>query len=217
MKIENGVIIGVYTQSTFFQADSVIIATGGKSYSKTGSDGDGYKFAAACGHTVTALSPSLIPIKCEGNVCQRLQGLSLKNVSLRITDRKSSKVVYEDFGEMMFTHFGVTGPMILSASAHLKDVIPGKYLITIDLKPALDHVSLDARILSDFSKNINRNFENALNSLLPQKLIPVIIDFSGISHDKKVNSITKEERAALVGVLKLSQFIPAVSDRLKRQ
>lgn len=208
IRSDGGAVLGVYTQNAFFGADSVIIATGGKSYSKTGSDGDGYKFAVSCGHTVTPLSPSLIPIKCEGDICQRLQGLSLKNVSLRITDKKSGRTVYEDFGEMMFTHFGVTGPMILSASAHLKDVAQGKYVITVDLKPALDHATLDARILSDFNKNINRDFANALNALLPQKLIPVIVGLSGIAPDKKVNSVTKEERACLVSLLKALTLSP---------
>lgn len=205
---EDGRIVGVRAGDKEYAADAVIVATGGRSYPKTGSDGDGYKFAASLGHTVIKPAPSLVPIVCEGGICRSLQGLSLKNVSLRILDRGSGKTVYEDFGEMMFTHFGVTGPMILSASAMLRDVAPGRYEISIDLKPALDEKTLDARILSDFSKSINRNFENSLSSLLPQKMIPAVISLSKIDPYKKVNSITREERTRLVSVLKGIKLYP---------
>lgn len=183
-------------------ADAVILCTGGKSYPGTGSDGDGYRLAEAVGHTVVSPRPSLVPITSRDGICPSLQGLSLRNVSLRITPKGSTKTVYEDFGEMMFTHFGLTGPMILSASAHIPDVAPNKYEAHIDLKPALDDKTLDARLLSDFSKYSNKDFMNALGDLLPRKLIPVIITRSGIPPHKKVHTVTKEERAALARAIR---------------
>lgn len=195
-------INGVITESGERSADAVIICTGGRSYTRTGSDGDGYKFAKAAGHTVTPLLPSLVPITCAGKLCPSLQGLSLKNVSLTITDKNTKKEVYSDFGEMMFTHFGITGPMVLSASAHLPDVASGKYEAHINLKPALDEKTLDARILSDFAKYANKDLINALGDLLPKKLIPVTVSLSGIDPRKKINSITREERQALIGVIR---------------
>ena len=195
-------INGVITESGERSADAVIICTGGRSYTRTGSDGDGYKFARAAGHTVTPLLPSLVPITCAGKLCPSLQGLSLKNVSLTITDKTTKKEVYSDFGEMMFTHFGITGPMVLSASAHVPDVASGKYEARINLKPALDEKTLDARILSDFSKYSNKDLINALGDLLPKKLIPVTISLSGIDPRKKINSITREERQALIDVIR---------------
>ena len=193
--------------------DAVIIATGGKSYPLTGSDGDGYKFAKALGHTVTELHPSLVPIVTEGYLCGRMQGLSLKNVKLSIYSEKSKKAVYEDFGEMMFTHYGITGPMVLSASAFLPNINKEKYYAEIDMKPALDEKKLDARLLSDFAKYSNKDFINALSDILPQKMIEPIIELSGIDERKKVNSITKEERLKLGEVIKhfrigLSHFRP---------
>lgn len=182
--------------------DAVIICTGGRSYSMTGSDGDGYRFAAEAGHTVTPLHPSLVPIVAEGKLCASLQGLSLRNVSLTIKMTQSGKAVYEDFGEMLFTHYGITGPLVLSASAHLSDIAPGKYEAIIDLKPALDEKTLDARILSDFSKYQNRDLINALDDLLPQKMIAPYIKLCGIDPRKKVNSITREEREKMVRILK---------------
>lgn len=182
--------------------DAVIVCTGGRSYSMTGSDGDGYRFATEAGHTVTALHPSLVPLVAEGKLCASLQGLSLKNVSLTIKLTQSQKTVYEDFGEMLFTHYGLTGPLVLSASAHLSDITPGKYEALIDLKPALDEKTLDARILSDFSKYQNRDLINALDDLLPQKMIAPYIGLCGIDPRKKVNSITREERERMVHVLK---------------
>ena len=200
--IEDEKIKGVKTHSGERYADAVIICTGGRSYSRTGSDGDGYEFARSAGHTVTPLLPSLVPIVCAGKLCPSLQGLSLKNVSLSIIDKNKQKEVYSDFGEMMFTHFGITGPMVLSASAHIPDISSGRYEARINLKPALDEKTLDARVLSDFSKYANKDLINALDDLLPQKLIPVVISLSGINERKKVNSITREERKALTDVIR---------------
>lgn len=200
--IEDGALCGVITSDGEHRADAVIVCTGGKSYPLTGSDGDGYKLAEQAGHTVTPLSPSLVPITAEGSLCPSLQGLSLKNVRLSIVSTANGKTVFEDFGEMMFTHFGLTGPMVLSASAHLPDIAPGKYEAVIDLKPALDEKTLDARILSDFDKYKNKDFANALGDLLPQKLIPEIIRLSGIDPHVKVNAVTREQRRALVALFK---------------
>ena len=213
IEICNGEVYGVRAADKLYTADSVIICTGGRSYSVTGSDGDGYKFAKRAGHTVTELKPSLVPIVCEGDICPRMQGLSLKNVSLRVVRRDSGKCVYEDFGEMMFTHFGITGPMVLSASAHLPDISEGKYEAHIDLKPALDEAALDARIRSDFAKYNNKDFINSLGDLLPLKMIEPVVELSGIDPRKKVNSVTREERHALLGTIKciklsLSRFRP---------
>ncbi len=195
-------INGVISEGGEYFADAVIICTGGRSYTRTGSDGDGYAFAKSAGHTVTPLLPSLVPIVCAGKLCPSLQGLSLKNVSLSITDKTTKKEVYSDFGEMMFTHFGITGPMVLSASAHIPDIASGKYEAKINLKPALDEKTLDARILSDFSKYSNKDLINALGDLLPQKLIPVTVSLSGIDPRKKINSITREERQSLIDVIR---------------
>jgi len=179
-------------------SDTVIIATGGVSYPLTGSTGDGYKLAELFGHTVTRLKASLVPIEAEEDYCSEMQGLSLKNVQLSLY--KENACVYKDFGEMMFTHFGITGPIVLSASSHIKD--GEKYKILIDLKPALDADVLDKRLLRDFTQASNKNFSNSLERLLPKKLIPVIIRLSGILPDKKVNSITKEERLRLLNIIK---------------
>ena len=195
-------INGVISEGGEHLADAVIVCTGGRSYTRTGSDGDGYTFAKSAGHTVTPLLPSLVPIVCQGKLCPSLQGLSLKNVSLSIIDKTTKKEVYSDFGEMMFTHFGITGPMVLSASAHIPDITSGKYEAKINLKPALDEKTLDARILSDFSKYSNKDLINALGDLLPQKLIPVTVSLSGIDPRKKINSITREERQSLIDVIR---------------
>ena len=199
--LRDGAVCGVYT-ARHYEFDRVIICTGGKSYPLTGSDGDGYKLAAQAGHSVTRLLPSLVPITCKGNDHRTMQGLSLRNVGLCIKDNATGKVVYRDFGEMMFTHFGLTGPMILSASAHLPDIAPDKYTAYIDLKPALDEKTLDARLLSDFAKYQNKDFANSLGDLLPQKMIDVVVARSGIDPHKKVNSITAQERRELVSLLK---------------
>ena len=195
-------INGVITDRGEYHADAVIVCTGGRSYTRTGSDGDGYVFAKEAGHKVTPLLPSLVPIVCAGKLCPSLQGLSLKNVSLSIIDKNTKKEVYSDFGEMMFTHFGITGPMVLSASAHIPDISSGKYEARINLKPALDEKTLDARILSDFAKYSNKDLINALDDLLPKKLIPVAVSLSGIDPRKKINSITREERQSLIDVIR---------------
>ena len=203
-------IIGVRTENETIYADKVILATGGMSYPSTGSTGDGYKLAKSLGHTITEIKPSLIPMVCyEKDVVSSLQGLSLKNVKIKIEDISKHKVIYEDFGEMLFTHFGVSGPIILSASAYV-----GKYKdfeelfknrkikLSIDLKPALPFEKLDERILRDFSELKNKAFKNSLDKLLPKKMIDIIIEISKIDPDKKVNEITKQERQNLVKLLK---------------
>ena len=197
LMVENGAVVGVRTSDRVIPADAVIVCTGGASYPRTGSDGDGYRLAKEVGHSVTPLLPSLVPIVSRDKSCAQMQGLSLKNVSLTVRATASGKTVYEDFGEMMFTHFGLTGPMILSASAHLPDLTPGKYEASINLKPALDEKTLDARLLSDFQKYQNKDFQNALGDLLPAKMIPIVLRRSGIPPHKKVNSVTKEERKIL--------------------
>ena len=211
--IEDGRAVGVVAGDKKYPADAVIVCTGGKSYTMTGSDGDGYKFARRAGHTVTQLKPSLVPIVCEGKLCPRMQGLSLKNVAMKVVRKDNGKCVYEDFGEMMFTHFGITGPMVLSASAHLPDISDKIYEAHIDLKPALDEAALDARIRSDFAKYNNKDFINSLGDLLPLKAIEPVAELSGIDKRKKVNSITREERRALLEAIKciklpLSGFRP---------
>ena len=191
----------VSTAKNQYKFDSVIIATGGKSYPLTGSDGSGYKLAMKLGHKVTELIPSLIPIESKSRVCSDLQGLSLKNVAIKIKD-KNDKILYTDFGEMLFAHFGVTGPMILSASAHLRNVDISELTLSIDLKPALDEKELDGRLLSDFSEKINKDFINSLSSLLPSKLIEPFVKYTGIDGRRKVNTITKEERKTILYKLK---------------
>lgn len=183
------------------KADGVIVCTGGLSYPGTGSTGDGYRFAKAAGHHVTKLYPSLVPLKTAEDWCHELMGLSLKNIEITIKNKKGKKV-YTDFGEMLFTHFGVSGPVILSASRHIILTIDEGYKLYIDLKPAMDEKKLDSRLLRDFEKFANKDFVNALDELLPQKLIPVIIKLAEIDPRKKVNSITKEERKRLVSLLK---------------
>ena len=200
--LEDGCVKGCVAGSREIYADAVIVATGGRSYPGTGSDGDGYRLASEAGHSVLPLIPSLVPLTSGSKICPSLQGLSLRNVALKVTETATGKKVYEDFGEMMFTHFGMTGPMILSASAHLDGMKAGRYEAHIDLKPALDEKQLDTRVLSDFAKYANKDFINALSDLLPAKLIPVVVGLSGIDGRKKVNSVTREERAALCGVIK---------------
>ena len=181
--------------------DKVIIATGGKSYPLTGSDGSGYKLAMKLGHSVSELIPSLIPLTSHSPLCRDMQGLSLKNVKISIKD-EADKVLYSDFGEMMFAHFGVTGPTVLSASAHIRDYDITTLRLCIDLKPALDEKTLDERLLSDFRKNSNKDLINALGDLLPSKMIEPFIALSGIDGRKKVNSITKDERRVMLETLK---------------
>lgn len=198
---ENGTLAGVLADGDEYRAKAVIVCTGGASYPRTGSTGDGYKLAESVGHTIVPIHPSLVPLTAKGGLCARLQGLSLKNVGLKIKDI-NHKIIYEDFGEMMFTHFGLTGPIVLSASAHIPDADSGKYIACVDMKPALDRKTLDARILSDFSEVNNRDFINSLDALLPQKMIPIVVGLSGIDPRKKVNSITRDEREGLVELIK---------------
>ncbi len=201
-------VSGVTVNGKDIPAASVILCTGGCSYPVTGSDGNGYRLAERLGHTVIPPRPSLVPLVCEGNLCSRMMGLSLRNVRLKVVDTQKNKCIYEDFGEMLFTHYGVTGPLILSASAHIPDVESGKYALHINLKPALDAAELDARILSDFKKYANRDFINALGDLLPLKAIEPVVELSGIDPRRKVNAITKEERRALTAVLQDLVIIP---------
>ncbi len=199
--IKEGKISGVVLKDgSEILCQSLIIATGGLSYPTTGSTGDGYKFAKKAGHFVSKLYPSLVPLKVSQKWCLELQGLSLKNVSIDVLI--GGKSVYKNFGEMMFTHFGVTGPLILSASRYITDKIGQNPEIVIDVKPALSEKELDLRILRDFEKFINKSFKNSLDELLPQKLIPVIIRITGIDPEKKVNEITKEERKRICFLLK---------------
>lgn len=203
-------VIGVKTPKETIKADKVILATGGKSYPLTGSTGDGYEMVKKLGHTITTIKPSLVPLEIyQKEECKELQGLSLKNVKIKLIDKKRNKEIYEDFGEMLFTHFGVSGPTILSSSAHLVryNNIEEKYknkeiTLKIDFKPALTIEKLDQRIRRDFEENKNKQFKNSLDKLLPQKLIPIIIQKSAISEKKKVNEITKEERKNLINQLK---------------
>lgn len=193
-------------------ADKVILATGGKSYPITGSTGDGYKIARELGHTITEIKPSLIPITANKEsleICKQLQGLSLRNIAIQIRDNKKNKVIYEDFGEMLFTHWGVSGPTILSGSAHLlryprvdELLKEGSIELHIDLKPALSEEKLEERILRDFEREKNKEFKNSLNDLLPNKMIELFVELSGIDRNKKVNSITKIERKNLVALFK---------------
>lgn len=202
--VENGVLKGIRTfEGEEIAADKVIVATGGKSYPQTGSTGDGYELAKQAGHTIIEPKPSLVPLSAHEGFCSNLMGLSLRNVSMKVVDtKKKNKVVYDDFGEMLFTHFGVSGPMVLSASSMIRDMEPNRYVIYIDLKPALSEEQLDARILRDFSENTNKDFINSLGALLPRKLIPVVVKLSGIKANEKVNQITKEQRRKLVQLLK---------------
>ena len=183
------------------EGDACIVATGGCSYQTTGSTGDGYRFAKACGHQVTELVPALVPLVIKEQFVRELQGLSLRNVEASIFDRE--KKLYSDFGEMLFTHYGVSGPLMLSASSYIGKHLKEKDLtLMIDLKPALSYEQLDQRVLRDFEENINKQFKNAIGKLFPTKLIPIMLECSGIDPEKKVNLITKEERQAFVRLIK---------------
>ena len=203
--IKDGICKGVEVQSGSrsenYTADKVIVATGGCSYQSTGSTGDGYKFAKDADIKVTKCYPSLVPFNIDSDIPKRLQGLSLRNVKMTLTDK--GRAVYEELGEMLFTHFGVSGPLVLSASTLVAGKDMSDVKISIDLKPALSNEQLDERILRDFSENKNSYFKNSLSRLLPSKLIPVIVELSGIDEQKQVNNITKEERHKLVSLLKL--------------
>lgn len=200
---EDGRAVGILLEKSGRRvpADAVIVATGGLSYPATGSTGDGYRFARELGHTVTALSPALVPFVCAEEDVTRLQGLSLRNIE--VTVRNGKKILWKEFGEMLFTHFGVSGPVVLSASSYAAKVIKKTpLLMEIDLKPALSKEQLDARVLRDFSEAKNRQFKNALNHLYPSKLIPVMVERSGIDPEKQVNEVTAAERARLVELTK---------------
>lgn len=200
--VKEGRVCGVRTKDGVIEAPSVLIACGGASYPGTGSNGDGARLAKALGHTIHPLTPSLIPLVENGEFCGRMQGLSLRNCGVRVLDRDRQKRIYEDFGELLFTHFGLSGPTILSASAHMRDMRTGRYEIQLDLKPALDEKKLDERILRDFSEQKNRALRNSLDALLPQKMIPVVVERSGIPAEKRCNSVTREERQRLGRLLK---------------
>ena len=192
--------VGVVTDQGTFECDSVILATGGASYPLTGSDGSGYRIARAAGHTVTPLIPSLVPLTSPSPLCAEMQGLSLKNVALTLYD--GERTLYRDFGEMLFTHFGLSGPMILSASAHLRNTDFGNVRVEIDLKPALDEQTLEKRILSDFAKYVNRDAQNGLNDLLPQKMILPFLALADVDPRKKINVLTRAERERMLSTLK---------------
>ena len=208
---DNKITAVVLEDGTRLECDAVALCTGGKSYPKTGSTGDGYFLARSVGHSVTKIKPSLVPIVLSNNFVPKLQGLSLKNVKITVFD--GEKEIYSDFGEMIFTHYGVSGPIILSASCHMDSPKSHNYKIHLDLKPALDEKTLDRRIQRDFAENNNKDFINSLSALLPKKAVPVIVSLSGIEPGEKVNQITKEQRKKLVSaikdiVLNVSDFRP---------
>lgn len=199
---EKGRVCEVVTDKCEYPCERVIIATGGKSYSATGSTGDGYAFAKALGHTVTDLKASLVPFVTEESEPAEMMGLSLRNVTLTLFDTVKNKKLYSELGEMLFTHFGISGPLVLSASAHIDSIERGRYKVQIDLKPALSDKQLDDRILRDFAQEQNRDFINSLGRLLPSAIIPVIVSKSMIPPQAKVNSITREQRQHLVSLIK---------------
>ena len=208
--VKENQVIAIRTDKEIIQTSNVILATGGKSYPLTGSTGDGYRIASELGHKIVKIKPSLVPLEVyEKEECKKMQGLSLRNVSIKLVYVNKNKTIYEDFGEMLFTHFGISGPIILSSSAHLvryKDIDnllkDKKIVIKIDLKPALTDEQLDERILRDFKEFKNKQFKHSLDKLLPQKLIPVFIEKSEIEPEKRVNEITREERNKMVHLLK---------------
>lgn len=209
IEIDDSRVKSVVLENGKIDADKIILATGGKSYPLTGSNGEGYEIAKALGHTIKDVRGSLVPLIAEKSVCSKMQGLSLRNVGIMLYDIEKDKKIYSDFGEMLFTHFGVSGPTILSGSAHLlrykdvdKKISNGKIVLKIDLKPALSFEQLDARILRDFTEVKNKQFKNSLDKLLPKKMIDVVIDKSKIDPEKHVNEITREERMNLVKLLK---------------
>ncbi len=219
LNVSDGKIKSVATKDgKVYNCDKCIIATGGASYKTTGSSGDGYKLAESIGHSIVDIKPGLVPLKSQDNICKQLQGLTLKNISFKLFDEQ--KEIYNDFGEMLFAHFGITGPVVLSSSSKLNRIenieekLKNKKIkAVIDLKPALDFETLDKRILRDFEKYTNKEFKNSLNDLLPQKMIPVIIKLSKIDENIKVHQISKEMRKNLVNIIKnfeinISGFMP---------
>ena len=197
---KNGEVTGVDTTEGKISCSAAAVCTGGKSYPLTGSDGAGYQFARELGHTVVPPRPSLVPLESDDDYCAEMQGFSLKNVNLTVTE--DGKSIFTEQGEMLFTHFGISGPLVLSASSHMRKVGKAEYKAFIDLKPALDEKKLDARILRDFEKYSNKEFKNSLNELAGSAMIPVLVRLSGIPEDKKVNEITREQRKALVHLFK---------------
>lgn len=205
LHVKNDMILGLYADGQFYEGDRVIVATGGMSYQATGSTGDGYRFAKETGHKVTELIPSLVPMNTKENYIKDMQGLSLKNVTLTL--EKDQKVLYSEFGEMMFTHFGVTGPLVLTASANIGNIVRKQSVNGfIDLKPALSEEQLDARLLREFEEGNTKQFKNVIGHLYPSKMVPVMMEISGIRPDKKVNEITREERKKLLDVTKHFPF-----------
>ena len=205
IEAKDGRVAAVTGEQGSYSSDAVILATGGMSYPGTGSTGDGYRMAAALGHTIVEPRGSLVPLVSDDEGCHQMQGLSLKNVELTVYNQKN-KAVFREFGEMLFTHFGLSGPLVLSASAHLRDWEKDRYRVSIDLKPALDEQKLDARILRDISENPNRDFENLLCGLVPHSMAPVVLRRLQIPGTLKANSVTKEQRRALVQLLKHFQI-----------
>ncbi len=200
--VEENEVKGVFCNQKNYLFDKVVVCTGGKSYPKTGSTGDGYEIARSCGHTITPIYGSLVPLETSGSLAKELQGLSLKNVKLSIIDNASQKTVYDDFGEMLFTHFGVSGPLVLSASSHLRKIDNGQYDIAIDLKPSLDEQALDRRILSDFEKYKNKDLVNGMSDLLPIKMIRPFIKLCSLDERAKINSVDRESRKRMVANMK---------------
>lgn len=197
----DGAVCAVRGEGESYPADAVILATGGVSYPATGSTGDGYAMAVELGHTVVDIKPSLVPLEAEGDLCPRMQGLALKNVVLRVKNRKN-KVQFQEQGELLFTHFGLSGPLVLSASAHLRDFGKDAYRAVIDLKPALDEEKLDARLVRELSENANKDMQNVAGALVPRLMIPVVLELSGIPPERKAHDVTKGERRRLLETLK---------------
>lgn len=201
--IADGVCTGVELEDgTTLDAYAVVLATGGCSYPQTGSDGSGYALAQEAGHTVTELRPSLVPLESADAFCKQMQGLAPRNCTLTVEDTKKKKIIFSEFGEMLFTHFGISGPLVLSASAHMREMEPLRYTAYLDWKPALIPEQLDARLVRDFDEFKNYDFSNALGKLLPQKAVPVVVALSGIEGTRKCHSITKDERRRLGELLK---------------
>lgn len=204
--IEENNITGVISSEKKYLSDSVLIATGGKSYHSTGSTGDGYVFAEKAGHRIIPLKPSLVPIVTEEKFPTEMMGLSLKNVNLSVVDKTTGKKIFSETGEMLFTHFGVSGPIVLSASSRIRTEESERYIFYIDMKPALSEEKLDLRLQKDFSENINKDYINSLNRLLPSKMISVFVKLSDIPMDTKVNQITREQRHNIVKLMKNMPF-----------
>lgn len=200
IRIEDGMVTGVPTDEGMIDCRAAAVCTGGLSYPLTGSTGDGYKFARSAGHSVDTPWPSLVPLESDDDYCAEMQGFALKNVTLSAYE--DDVLIYRELGEMLFTHFGVSGPLVLSASSHMRNMSKSKYRLEIDLKPALDEKKLDARILRDFEKYANKEFKNSLGDLAGKSMIPVLIRLSGIPEDTKVNSITREQRHRLLHLFK---------------